>query len=100
MLLSSPTSSRLILPLQYSPIREMFAVEELIALTLPKLSSDLILRKALIEARVFLASEKSAKSVNRIVLTSKGHVALIKITRGNWTGVWNFSTGKKSVKIA
>ena len=100
MLLSSPTSSRLILPLESSPIRELFAVEDLIALTLPKLSQDLIMRKALNEARAFLSGEKSAKSVNRIVLTPKGQLALIKITRGTWTGVWNFSTGKKSVKIA
>jgi len=69
-------------------------------LTLPKLSPDLIMRKALISAREFLASEKSAKSVNKIVLTPRGELALIKVSRSTWTGVWNFSTGKRLVKIS
>jgi hypothetical protein len=90
--------SRLILPLETSPIRELFAVEELIALTLPKLSPELIMRKALSSARAFLAEEKSAKSVNKIVLTPCGELALIKISRSTWTGIWNFSTGKKRVR--
>lgn len=92
--------SRLALPAQDSPIREKFTVEDLMSLTLPKLSPDLIMRKALISAREFLASEKSAKSVNKIVLTPRGELALIKVSRSTWTGVWNFSTGKKLVKIS
>ncbi len=92
--------SRLALPAQDSPIRELFTVEDLMSLTLPKLSPDLIMRKALISAREFLASEKSAKSVNKIVLTPRGELALIKVSRSTWTGVWNFSTGKKLVKIS
>ncbi len=91
---------RLALPSEDSPIRELFAVEDLMALTLPKLSPDLIMRKALISAREFLASEKSAKSVNKIVLTPRGELALIKVSRSTWTGVWNFSTGKRLVKIS
>ena len=90
----------LALPSEDSPIRELFAVEDLMALTLPKLSRDLIMRKALISAREFLASEKSAKSVNKIVLTPRGELALIKVSRSTWTGVWNFSTGKRLVKIS
>jgi hypothetical protein len=92
--------SRLALPTQDSPIRELFTVEDLMSLTLPKLSPDLIMRKALISAREFLASEKSAKSVNKIVLTPRGELALIKVSRSTWTGIWNFSTGKKLVKIS
>jgi hypothetical protein len=90
--------SRLILPLESSPIRDLFAVEDLIALTLPKLSPELIMRKALASAREFLAGEKSAKSVNKIVLTPRGELALIKVSRSTWTGIWNFSTGKKRVR--
>jgi len=91
--------SRLILPLKTSPIRDLFAVEDLIALTSPKLSPELIMRKALTNAQSFLKSEKSAKSVNKIVLTPIGELALIKISRSTWTGIWNFSTGKKLVKM-
>ena len=91
--------SRIILPLETSPIRELFAVEDLLALTLPKLSPKLIMRHALSKSREFLAQEKSAKSVNAIVLTPIGELALIKISRSSWSGVWNFSTGKKTVKL-
>ena len=87
--------SRLILPLESSPIRDLFAVEDLIALTLPKLSQSLGWHKSVRSAREFLSKERSAKSVNKIVLTPKGEIALIKITRSSWSCVWNFSTGKK-----